>query len=73
MKFGVAKLFKAFCKNTEKKFKRKKKNNKELRLFENRNVNTYSCYGGRKSFFTWQIQRRCYGVPDGTLPSILVY
>ena len=41
----------------QKKFKRKKK---KLNSVENREVNTNLCYGGRKSFVTWQIKcRRC--------------
>ena len=42
-----------------------KNNNKELSSFENRKVNTNFCYGGRKSYFLWQIQRHCYGMQRG--------
>ena len=52
MKFGIAELPKAFYKNSEKNFERKKSNNKELSSFENRKVNAYFCYGGRISFST---------------------
>ena len=54
-----------FYKNTEKKFKRKKNNNKHLRSIKDRKVNTNFCYGERNSFFTWQIQCRCYGGQGG--------
>ena len=64
MKFGIVKLPKTFCKNTEKKYKRKKSNNKELSSFEDRNVNTNFCYCGRKSFVTLQAQCHCCGEPE---------
>ena len=63
MKFGPVKLPKTFYKNTEKSLNAKKNNNKELSLFEDRNVNTNFCYSGRKSFATWQVQCHCYGGP----------
>ena len=69
MKFGIAKLPKTFYKNTEKKFKRKKNNSKELSSIKDRKVNTNFCYGGRKSFITWQIQWRCYVGPRGPYAS----
>ena len=62
VKFCIAKQPKTFYKNTEEKFKCKKKN-KEFSSFENRKVHTNFCYGGRKSFVTWQIQYHCYGGP----------
>ena len=67
MKFGIAKLPKTFYKNTKKKLRRKK-NNKELASFEDRNINTNFCYSGRKSFGTWQVQCHCYRGPGGPYP-----
>ena len=68
MEFGIAKLPKSFYKNTEKNFKREKSNNKELRSFKDRKVNTNLCYSGRISFVTWQVQCHCCGGPRGPYP-----
>ena len=65
MKYSVAQVPKIFYKNTEKKFKRKKNNYKELSSFEDRKVNANFCSGGKKGFVTWQIQCRCYGGQGG--------
>ena len=50
MKFGIAKLPKTFLQRYQKKFKRKKNNNKELSSTKDRKVNTNLCYDGKKSF-----------------------
>ena len=66
MKFGRAKLPKIFHKNAEKKFKRKKNNNKELSSFENGKVNANFCYGGEKVFSLGKfsaVATECQGRP----------
>ena len=47
-----------------------KNSNKELSSFEDRKVHTNFCYGGRKSFVTWQIQCHCSGGAGGPNPHL---
>ena len=67
MKFGIAKLPQSFYKDTEKKFKRKK-NNKELSLIEDRKAKQIFVTKEENSFFTLQIHCRRYRGPREPCP-----
>ena len=67
MKFDIAKLPQSFYKDTEKKFKRKK-NNTELSLIEDRKAKQIFVTKEENSFFTLQIHCRRYRGPRGPCP-----
>ena len=71
MKFSIAKLPKTFAKRPKKGLNAKK--NQRIRLIPEEKSKYKFLLRWKKSFFTWQIQRRYYGMQGGALPSILVY
>ena len=72
MKFGIAKLTKTFYKNTEKKFKRKKQQQR-IKLIRERKSKYKVLLRWKKKFFRLANSAPLQRSAGGALSSILVY